>query len=119
MTLGAQCAPVGRHCPVAVARPRARKWQQMLEAGKVANRVALAKQLGITPGAVTRILKLLEVMPDIQRFLESLDSKEATRHFTIKKIGNLVGLPPSEQLIEFGKMRTAFTPRISAYVRSS
>jgi len=91
---------------------RARKWQQMLDAGKAANRFALAKQLGITPGAVTRILKLVEVMPDIQRFLESLKTKEANRHFTIKKVGALAGLPPSEQLIEFGKMRAAFTPRI-------
>jgi hypothetical protein len=93
---------------------RARKWQQMLEAGKVANRFALAKQLGITPGAVTRILKLLEVMPDIQRFLESLNTKQANRHFTIKKVGSLACLPPSEQHIEFSKMRAAFAPRMSA-----
>lgn len=91
---------------------RARKWQQMLDAGKVANRVALAKQLGVTPGAVTRILKLLEVSPDIQRFLESLNTKEANRHFTIKKVGELAGLPQSEQLFEFGKMRAAFTQRV-------
>ena len=93
---------------------RARKWQQALESGKVANRFALAKQMGITPGAVTRILKLLEVMPDIQRFLESLNTKKANRHFTIKKVGNLASLPPSEQLIEFRKMRASFAPRMSA-----
>lgn len=67
----------------------------MLDPGKVDNRFALAKKLGITPGAVPRILKLLEVMPDIQRFRESLNTKAANRHFTILKDGRLASLPPS------------------------
>jgi hypothetical protein len=44
--------------------------------GKVANRVALAEKMGITPGAVTRILKMVELSPAIQEFLASLNERQ-------------------------------------------
>jgi len=91
---------------------RAQKWRRMLEQGKVANRVALAKRMGITPGAVTRILKLVELSPDIQQFLASLKTKEDLRSFPIKEVGRLAILPVDKQRTEFTKMRQRFTAGI-------
>lgn len=84
----------------------------MLEQGKVANRVALAKRMGITPGAVTRILKLVELSPDIQQFLASLKTKEDLRSFPIKEVGRLAILPVDRQRTEFTKMRQHHSMRI-------
>lgn len=84
----------------------------MLEQGKVANRVALAKRMGLTPGAVTRILKLVELSPDIQQFLAALKTKEEVRGFPIKDVGQLAALPVEKQQAEFTKMRQRLSMRL-------
>lgn len=91
---------------------RAQKWQRMLEQGKVGNRVALARKMGITPGAVTRILKLVELSPDIQEFLAALKTKEAVRRFPIKEVGRLAALPFESQQMAFTKMQQNHSMRI-------
>ncbi len=44
---------------------RAQKWQAMIETGVVPHRFALAKHVGCTPGAVTKILKMIRLVPEI------------------------------------------------------
>lgn len=87
---------------------RAQFWNRLLASGQVANRVALAKRFNVTPGAVTRILKLIELLPEIQNFLAALKPKEALRHFGMKRMGTLAELTPAEQRAGFEKIRRAF-----------
>lgn len=87
---------------------RAQEWRRMLETGHAANRFALARRFGVTPGAVTRTMKLIGLVPEIQNFLASLKSKEAIRHFGIKKVGALASLPTAEQRAAFERIRRAF-----------
>ena len=91
---------------------RAQRWQQMLNEGQIANRVALAKRFGITPGAVTRILKLTEVLPEIQRYLATLKTKEEVRHFGMVAVGKFANQPAAVQRAEFSKMRQDFRVRL-------
>lgn len=87
---------------------RARLWQRMLESGKVANRAALAARESITPAAVTRILKLTEVLPEIQDYLASLKTPNPGKHFPLKVVGQLASLPPEKQRTAFNRMQQRF-----------
>lgn len=87
---------------------KAQHWRRLLDSGQVANRVALAKRFGVTPGAITRTLKLVELVPEIQNFLGQLTTKPALRHFGMKRIGALSDLSPQEQLAAFETIRRAF-----------
>jgi hypothetical protein len=91
---------------------RARQWQRLLDQGQVANRLALAKRVGITSGAVTRITRLVELMPEIQDFLVGIKTREAVRHFTIKGVGQLATLPAEQQRAAFAKMKQKFSMRV-------
>lgn len=90
---------------------RAEHWKAMLESGEVVNRVALAKRFGLTPGAVTRILKLADLLPEIRAYLAALRSKQAIRHFGIKDVGPLAALPPDLQRAQFQKLQQGYSPK--------
>jgi DNA invertase Pin-like site-specific DNA recombinase len=87
---------------------RAVKWQQLLEAGTVANRSALARQVKLTPGAITRIMKLIELDPAIQAYLAALKSAAAIRHFGYRPMESLAAMRPHEQRAAFDRMRDEF-----------
>jgi len=87
---------------------RAWKWQEMLKDGSVATRLALAKKVGLTPSAITRIMKLVELAPDIQAHLASLKSASAVWHFGYKPVGRLATLPFNQQRAAFAQMRADF-----------
>ena len=87
---------------------RAQHWRRLLESGQAANRVVLAKRFGVTPGAVTRTMKLIQLCPEIQNFLGALKAKEALRHFGMKKVGALAELTREQQLVGFERIRRAF-----------
>lgn len=88
---------------------RARKWQRMLDSGTIPSRVALAAREGVTPAAVTRILKLNEVLPEIRDYLLSLKAAKPGLHFPLKRVGQLAGLSPEKQRAAFVKMQQKFT----------
>jgi DNA invertase Pin-like site-specific DNA recombinase len=92
--------PVTKH-PVV----RAQEWQRLLDTGEVTTRSALAKRFGMTPGGVTRIMKLVEVLPEIQAYLAALKTREEQRHFTVKKIGELAALPAEMQREAMERLR--------------
>jgi hypothetical protein len=90
---------------------RAERWKAMLASGEVQNRVALAKRFGLTPGAVTRILKLADLLPEIRAYLAALSSKQAIRHFGIKEVGPMAALPPDLQRAQFNRLQQGFSPK--------
>lgn len=90
---------------------RAERWKAMLASGEVQNRVALAKRFGLTPGAVTRILKLADLLPEIRAYLAALNSKQAIRHFGIKEVGPMAALPPDLQRAQFNRLQQGFSPK--------
>ncbi len=90
---------------------RARKWQRLLEGGDVASRFALAKRMGVDPAMVTRILKLTELVSDIQDYLAALNTPSALWHFNIKTLGNLADLPGEKQRAIFAKICARFDAR--------
>jgi DNA invertase Pin-like site-specific DNA recombinase len=90
---------------------RAQRWQQLLKNGELPNRTALAKWAGLTPGAVTRILKLIELAPDIQAYLASLRTANAVWHFGIKPVGKLADWSFEKQRFLFAKMRDSYDAR--------
>ena len=87
---------------------RARKWNQMLQSGEVATRSELARRMKLTPGVITRILKLIELDPGIQAYLAELREASAILHFGSRPMGELVDLKPQEQRAAFDQMRTAY-----------
>jgi DNA invertase Pin-like site-specific DNA recombinase len=87
---------------------RAQRWHKMLQNGKFLNRVALAKWAGLTPGAVTRILKMIELAPDIQEYLALLRTKTELRHLAINPLGKLAELPVERQRTVFAKMSRGY-----------
>lgn len=87
---------------------RARRWEEMLKSGAVDSRLALAKKVGLTPGAITLIMKLVDLAPDIQEHLASLKSSSAIWHFGYKPMGKLAGLPFDKQRALFGQMRAEY-----------
>ncbi len=90
---------------------RARKWQRWLKGGEVPNRFALAKRVGVDPAMVTRILKLVELAPEIQDYLVTLKTSSALWHFNIRALGNLSDLPEAKQLAIFAKICARFDAR--------
>jgi len=73
------------------------KWQKSLDEGKVMNRAALAKKLGITRAAVTRNLHLVELIPEIQNFLLGLKKNEEIRAFSLNRMRRLAHMKPEKQ----------------------
>lgn len=90
---------------------RAQKWHQMLQSGEVATRSALAKRMKLTPGAITRILKLIELEPSIQAYLAELKTPTAILHFGYHPLGALVRLRPEEQRMAFERLCTEYESR--------
>lgn len=87
---------------------RARKWHQMLQSGEVLTRSELAKRMKLTPGVITRILKLIELDPGIQAYLAELKTAPAILHFGSRPMGELADLQPQEQRAAFDQMRAAY-----------
>jgi len=87
---------------------RARRWDEMLKSGAIASRLALAKKVGLSPGAITLIMKLVKLAPDIQEHLAELNSPSAIWHFGYKPMGKLAGLPFDQQQAVFAQMRADF-----------
>ncbi len=92
---------------------RAQRWSQMLASGEVESQEALANRFGLTPGAVSRILKLVNLLPEIQAYLSALRGKQAIRHFAIKEVGPLAALPAELQRTEFQKLQQKFTIKVA------
>jgi hypothetical protein len=95
--------------PVPVQHPlhRARAWQRRLEAEPKLKRIDLAKAEGLSPGAITHCLKLLQLVPAIQERLINLSTPAEMRRFSLNQMKALAELPPDEQLLRFAALENA------------
>lgn len=90
---------------------KALRWHRLLESGAVSTRMALAKREGLTPGAITRIMLLLDLAPEIQQHLASLTTPGAIWHFGYRPMGNIARLSFEEQRVQFSAMVAQYESR--------
>ncbi|MBP6506427.1 MAG: recombinase family protein [Opitutaceae bacterium] len=90
--------------PVQHPLHRARAWQRRLAAEPKLRRIDLAKAEGLTPGAVTHYLKLMELAPAIQERLLNVTTPAELRRFSLNRMKALAELLPSEQLLRFAEL---------------
>lgn len=90
----------------AVVHPivRALRWQRLLDEKVVPHRLGLAKHIGCTPGAVTKMLRMLKLTPEIQQYIAALRTRPEVWHFSVKRMGALAALAPELQPSAFEKM---------------
>ena len=107
-----QVVPFGsveRPAPKPVPRPTEQKhaihtalrWRRMLRDKTVPHKFALAKLEGVTPGHVTRVLRLADLAPEIRDFLVKLKVQNPSRYFPIRELGDLARLEHPAQLKAF------------------
>jgi hypothetical protein len=92
---------------------RALRWKKLLDGGTVPDRQSLARREKVSPGHVTRMLKLTELLPEIQDYLAGIKSGEPSRYFPLRKVGQLVSLPAAAQRVAFGRMKQRYAASIS------
>lgn len=99
-------AAAPRPVPAPVQHPlhRARTWQRRLEAEPKLKRIDLAKAEGLTPGAVTHCMKLLQLVPAIQERLLNLSTPAEMRRFSLNQMKALAELSPDEQFRRFAAL---------------
>lgn len=88
-------------CPAQHALHRARAWQRRLDAEPRLNRVRLAAEEGLSPGAITHHMKLLHLAEEIQTHLLNLTTKSAVRRYSLNRMKALAELPLDEQRRQF------------------
>lgn len=87
---------------------RARKWHDLLSTGQVGSQLELAKRFGVNAAVVTRVLKLLDLAPDIQTKLASMKLANEVLFFGYKPMGKLAALKFADQRRAFGSMQDEF-----------
>ncbi len=90
--------------PIVHPMVRALQWQRMLDEKAVPHRFALAKRAGLTPGAVTKVLRMIRLVPEIQQYIAALKTRPEVWHFSIKRMGALAALPPELQRTAFARI---------------
>ncbi len=87
---------------------KAQRWQRQLVCGEFPTRMALARRHGVTPGAITLVMRMLTLAPEIQTYLSELRTPYAIWHFGYRPMGALAQLPHAEQREKFAKMVADF-----------
>lgn len=87
---------------------RAQKWQAMLETGVVPHWFALAKRVGCTPSAVSKILKMIRLVPEIQEYLAAIKKENEAWYFSAKRMAQLASMAPEFQRAAFAKWRKEY-----------
>ncbi len=81
--------PVRRPAKVARLLAMAHKLQRLIDEGKVEDRAALARQLGVSRARITQILDLTLLAPDIQEeilFMEAVDGVEPVSERGVRRV---------------------------------
>ncbi|MDI1320254.1 MAG: recombinase family protein, partial [bacterium] len=82
---------------------RARAWQRRIDAEPRLNRVRLAAEEGLSPGAITHHMKLLELAEEIQTHLFNLTTQREVQRFSLNRMKALAELPLDEQRRQFAE----------------
>lgn len=91
---------------------RAQKWQRLLDSGAVPNRLALAKRVGVDPAMVTRILRLVDLVPAIQDYLTKVGTASGAWYFSVPALGEIARMTPSRQIRAFEELVDRYCSRI-------
>lgn len=83
---------------------RARKWQRKLTANPQLSHAALARREAVSEPTVSRTLKMLQLLPDIQEMLLQLKRQEDIQRFSLTKMVAVAALPPAQQKQAFARM---------------
>lgn len=105
-TLGAlPAAPPSRKAPE-WRHPlhRALTWQRKLEGNPAMSHAALARKMGVSEPTVSRTLRMLRLLPEIQEILLRLKRREDLHHCSLNKVVALSALPPEAQRREFARL---------------
>lgn len=92
--------------PVVGALGRAREYQRRVATGQAKDRADLARQLGFSRARVTQVLYLMELAPEIQRWVDGLEPTSDRPAITERQLRDLARLwpDPDDQLVEFERM---------------
>jgi hypothetical protein len=93
--------------PAQHAIHRARAWQRRLDAEPRLNRVRLAAEEGLSPGAITHHMKLLDLAEEIQTHLLNLTKQREVQCFSLNRMKAIAELPETEQRRQFAQLRKA------------
>ncbi len=85
------------------------KWQAKLESGEYRNRAELARKLGVSRAAVTQVLRMLSLTPEIREFLSNLKTPAEMRHFSARRMGEIASMSISNQRGAFTRLRKIFS----------
>ncbi len=91
---------------------RASKWQRLLESGAVPNRLALAKRVGVDPAMVTRILRLVDLAPEIQAYLTKIGTASGAWYFSMPALGEIAQMTPQQQMRAFAQLVDRYCARM-------
>ncbi len=105
--LGARVQPNSMPAAQSKEHPirRALEWHELLKKGKVQNRLALARREGLTPGTVTKILKLVQLIPEIREFLAKLSTPQDVWRFNASQMAKIAELPERRQRTAFAQIQ--------------
>ena len=92
--------------PVVEALRRAREYQRRIATGGAKDRADLARQLGFSRARVTQVLYLMELAPEIQRWVRGLEPTSDRPPVTERQLRDLARRwpDPDDQLVELKRM---------------
>lgn len=92
--------------PVVEALQRAREYQSRLASGEAKDRADLARQLGFSRARVTQVLYLMELAPEIQRWIDGLEPTSDRPPITERRLRDLARQwpDPDDQLVELERI---------------
>lgn len=84
------------------------KWNAKLESGEYRNRAELARKLGVSRAAITQVMRMLQLTPEIRQFLASLTDPAEVRHYSVRKMGELAAMSVSSQRTALTRLQNDF-----------
>ena len=98
--------------PVVEALRRAKEYERLLDGGEVKTRADLARRLGLSRARVTQVMYLLELAPEIRRYVEALEPTTERPFITERRLRALARVPdPDDQRAEFTRVTGAVLQR--------
>lgn len=99
--------------PMRHAIHRALAWREQLHRDPTLQKQSIAAREKLTPAVISHHLKLLDLSPAIQQFLQELTDPVATHYFSLRKMRRLADLPIGEQKRVFHELQQNFKAGLS------
>ena len=79
---------------------KAHKLKKRLDAAPGLTRDALAKEIGLDPSRLTKILRLLNLAPEIQRYVSGMRPAKSRGPLTGRRLMWLAGIPDMDSQVQ-------------------